>query len=181
MNLGKQAADLCSSSLTQLFVAAYFADGRWQDYVQSLRELYRRRRDVMLDALAEHFPRGGDVDAARRAACSSGRRCPTTSTRPTCWRGRCATTSRSCPGRAAFLDGRGGSSMRLNFSGVDEDDDPRGRAAHRRGRRASRSSSTGRSPARRAGAAAPRPPSRRGRLADVLELPRASSAARRRG
>src|SRR5881409_3773966 len=24
------------------------------------------------------------------------------------------------PGRAAFLDGRGGSSMRLNFSGVDE-------------------------------------------------------------
>ena len=26
------------------------------------------------------------------------------------------------PGRAAFVDGRGGSSMRLNFSGVDEDD-----------------------------------------------------------
>jgi 2-aminoadipate transaminase len=26
------------------------------------------------------------------------------------------------PGRAAYLDGRGGSSMRLNFSGVDEDD-----------------------------------------------------------
>jgi 2-aminoadipate transaminase len=26
------------------------------------------------------------------------------------------------PGRAAFLDGRGGSEMRLNFSGVHEDD-----------------------------------------------------------
>jgi len=26
------------------------------------------------------------------------------------------------PGRAAYLDGRGGSSMRLNFSGVGEDD-----------------------------------------------------------
>jgi 2-aminoadipate transaminase len=26
------------------------------------------------------------------------------------------------PGRAAFLDGRGGSAMRLNFSGVSEDD-----------------------------------------------------------
>ena len=25
------------------------------------------------------------------------------------------------PGRAAYLDGRGGSEMRLNFSGVDED------------------------------------------------------------
>ena len=32
----------------------------------------------------------------RRAACSSGRRCPTTSTRPTCWRARCSPTSRSC-------------------------------------------------------------------------------------
>ena len=68
-------------------------------YLGTLTELYRRRRDTMLDALAEHFPRRGDVDAAARAGCSSGRRCPTTSTRPTCWRGRCARrTSRSCPG-----------------------------------------------------------------------------------
>ena len=41
--------------------------------------------------------RRGDVDDARRAACSSGRSCPTTSTRPTCWPVRCASTSRSCP------------------------------------------------------------------------------------
>ena len=39
----------------------------------------------------------GDVDAARAAACSSGRGCRTTSTPPTCWRGRCARTSPSCP------------------------------------------------------------------------------------
>ena len=56
------------------------------------------------------------------------------STRPTCSRARCARTSRSCPGRAAYLDGRGGSSMRLNFSGVGEDDDPRGHPADRQGR-----------------------------------------------
>src|SRR3954470_20219525 len=56
MNLGKQASDLCSSSLSQLFVAAYFAEGRWAGYVASLRDLYRRRRDTMLDALAEHLP-----------------------------------------------------------------------------------------------------------------------------
>ena len=43
------------------------------------------------------LPARGDVDAARRAGCSSGRRCPTTSTRPTCWPARCARTSRSCP------------------------------------------------------------------------------------
>ena len=39
------------------------------------------------------------------------------------------------PGRAAYLDGRGGSSMRLNFSGVGRGGDPRGRAADRQGRR----------------------------------------------
>src|SRR5437588_4597384 len=57
MNLGKQAADLCSSSISQYFVSAYFDSGPWENYVRSLIEIYRRRRDVMLDALAEHFPR----------------------------------------------------------------------------------------------------------------------------
>jgi hypothetical protein len=46
MNLGKQASDLCSSSLSQLFVATYFAEGGWEDYIASLRDLYRRRRDA---------------------------------------------------------------------------------------------------------------------------------------
>src|SRR5579862_79654 len=54
--LGKQSADLCSSSLTQHFVAAYFRTGDWRAYVGSLRGLYRRRRDVILDALAEQLP-----------------------------------------------------------------------------------------------------------------------------
>ena len=56
INLGKQAADLCSSTLSQLMVQAYFEHGRWRDYVESLTDIYRARRDTMLDALAEHFP-----------------------------------------------------------------------------------------------------------------------------
>src|SRR3954468_10084829 len=56
MNMGKQGADLCSSSLTQAFVAQYFAEGRWESYMGSLKDLYRGRRDTMLGALAEHFP-----------------------------------------------------------------------------------------------------------------------------
>ena len=42
-------------------VSAYFDAGPWQDYVRSLIEIYRRRRDVMLDSLAEAFPR--DLEA----------------------------------------------------------------------------------------------------------------------
>ena len=36
MNVGKQGVDLCSSSMTQCFVAAYFEETRWQDYLGSL-------------------------------------------------------------------------------------------------------------------------------------------------
>ena len=56
MNLGKQASDLCSSSLTQHFVAGFFADGDWRRYLHDLKGLYRRRRDVMLAALEEFLP-----------------------------------------------------------------------------------------------------------------------------
>src|SRR5881227_1474482 len=34
MNLGKQSADLCSSAMTQHFVAAYFESGHWDDYLR---------------------------------------------------------------------------------------------------------------------------------------------------
>ena len=121
MNLGKQGVDLCSSSMTQLFVAEYFAHGRWMDYVGSLRDLYRRRRDAMLDALAEHFPREAEwtypqggmflwatlpdyIDTTDLLARALGEKVA------------------FVPGRAAYVDGRGGSSMRLNFSGSGEDD-----------------------------------------------------------
>src|SRR4051812_49969865 len=56
INMGKQAADLCSSTLSQLMVTAYFEQGRWRDYIEMVSERYRARRDTMLDALAEHFP-----------------------------------------------------------------------------------------------------------------------------
>ena len=56
--LGKQAADLCSSPLNQLFVHGFVAGGAWRDYVYGLRRLYRSRRDAMLAALADEFPEG---------------------------------------------------------------------------------------------------------------------------
>ncbi|HEV2786086.1 MAG TPA: PLP-dependent aminotransferase family protein, partial [Solirubrobacteraceae bacterium] len=49
MNLGKQGTDLCSSSLAQAFVAAYFAHADWRAYLESLIAVYRRRRDVLLE------------------------------------------------------------------------------------------------------------------------------------
>jgi 2-aminoadipate transaminase len=121
MNLGKQGVDLCSSSMTQLFVAEYFREGRWTDYVASLRELYRRRRDAMLDALAEHFPRETEWTYPQGGMflwATLPDYIDTTDLLARALQEKVAFV----PGRAAYLDGRGGSSMRLNFSGVGEDD-----------------------------------------------------------
>ena len=120
MNLGKQASDLCSSSISQYFVSAYFDSGPWENYVRSLIEIYRRRRDVMLDALAEDFPREAEwthPEGGLFIWATLPDYIDTTDLLARALEDHVAFV----PGRAAFVDGRGGSSMRLNFSGVDED------------------------------------------------------------
>jgi 2-aminoadipate transaminase len=120
MNIGKQSADLCSSSITQYFVSAYFDSGPWEDYVRSLIEIYRRRRDVMLDALAEHFPREAEWTHPEGGLFIWATLPDYIDTTDLLARALDEHVA-FVPGRAAFLDGRGGSSMRLNFSGVGED------------------------------------------------------------
>jgi 2-aminoadipate transaminase len=120
MNIGKQASDLCSSSISQYFVSAYFESGPWEDYVRSLIEIYRRRRDVMLDALAEHFPREAEWTHPEGGLFIWATLPDYIDTTDLLARALDEHVA-FVPGRAAFLDGRGGSSMRLNFSGVDED------------------------------------------------------------
>src|SRR6188472_3555415 len=53
--LGKQAADLCTSTLTQYFVGEFFGEGRWREYVADVARIYAGR-DAMLEALARFFP-----------------------------------------------------------------------------------------------------------------------------
>jgi 2-aminoadipate transaminase len=121
MSLGKQASDLCSSSLSQMLVAAYFAEGRWEDYVASLRDLYRRRRDTMLDALAEQLPPEAAWTRPAGGLFIWATLPDYIDTTDLLARGLSRNVA-FVPGRAAYLDGRGASSMRLNFSGVDERD-----------------------------------------------------------
>ena len=120
MQLGKQAADLCSSSISQYFVSAYFDAGPWDDYVRSLLEIYRRRRDVMLDSLAEHFPREAEWTHPQGGLfiwATMPDYIDTTDLLARALQEQVAFV----PGRAAYMDGRGSACMRLNFSGVGED------------------------------------------------------------
>jgi 2-aminoadipate transaminase len=120
LNLGKQAADLCSSPLSQHFVVAYFANRDWRAYLGTLIELYRHRRDTMLEALEEHFPHEATWTRPRGGLfvwATMPDYIDTTDLLARALRDDVAFV----PGRAAYLDGRGGSEMRLNFSGVGDD------------------------------------------------------------
>ncbi len=120
--LGKQASDLCTSTLTQHFVREYFAEKRWREYVASLVEIYRERRDTMVAALAEHFPaqatwtepEGGlFIWATLPEFIDTGDLLAKALREDVAF----------VPGQAAFVEeGRGRSSMRLNFSGVNSDE-----------------------------------------------------------
>jgi 2-aminoadipate transaminase len=181
MNIGKQAADLCSSSMTQHFVAAYFDDGRWQEYVRSLAEIYRRRRDTMLDALAEHLPPEAEWTHPAGGLFVWATLPDYIDTTDLLARALQENVA-FVPGRAAFLDGRGGSSMRLNFSGVSQDDIREG--VRRIGKIVREQVGLygtligGQAPSGQA-PAAPDPPEPDPRLADVLELPERRRARRK--
>jgi 2-aminoadipate transaminase len=111
MQIGKAASDLCSSSISQHFVSAYFASGPWEDYVRSLVEIYRRRRDVMLDALAEHFPREAEWTRPQGGLfiwATLPDYIDTTDLLARALREQVAFV----PGRAAYVDGRGAASVR---------------------------------------------------------------------
>src|SRR3954452_13880051 len=119
--LGKQATDLCTSTLAQYFVREYFAERRWQRYIDDLIEIYRRRRDVMVEALRNNFPaeatwtepEGGlfiwatlpdYIDTSDLLAKALRADVP------------------FVPGEAAYVALRGCHALRLNFSGVTEEE-----------------------------------------------------------
>jgi 2-aminoadipate transaminase len=122
INLGKQAADLCTSSLTQQVVEHYFAEGAWRLYVRDLCTLYRRRRDAMLDALAEFFPPEAEWTQPGGGLFIWATLPDFIDTEDLLAKALQEENVAFVPGSAAYVDGRGGSSMRLNFSAASDEE-----------------------------------------------------------
>lgn len=116
----KEAADLCSGMLDQSIVAAFVVAGELPAQIERVRAFYRARREVLLDALKEHFTKhavwtdakGGlftfltlraDVDTgeAIRRAIGEG--------------------VAYVPGAPFFVDGSGRNTMRLTFAKEPDD------------------------------------------------------------
>ena len=54
--IASESSILCPSNFTQLTISNYLADQPWRDQIASFCELYKVRRDAMLESLDEHFP-----------------------------------------------------------------------------------------------------------------------------
>ena len=118
--LAKEAADLCGSSFTMLVTERYFAGERWRRNLTAFVDIYRERRDAMVEALDEHFPADASwthpaggfyvwatlprwVDAQAMLAAAVEHRVA------------------YVPGTAFYPDGRGTNQMRLAFCHPPED------------------------------------------------------------
>ncbi|WP_243719075.1 PLP-dependent aminotransferase family protein [Actinomadura sp. 7K534] len=56
--LAAESAILCPSNFSQLAVREYLATQPWREQIKDFRELYRARRDAMLDSLEQLMPDG---------------------------------------------------------------------------------------------------------------------------
>jgi DNA-binding transcriptional MocR family regulator len=54
--IASESSILCPSNFTQLTISSYLADQPWRDQIASFCELYKVRRDAMLESLEQHFP-----------------------------------------------------------------------------------------------------------------------------
>ncbi len=56
--VGKQTTDVCSNNLAQRAVYEFIESGRFYEHIKDIVSEYRPKRDLMLKAMDESFPRG---------------------------------------------------------------------------------------------------------------------------
>ena len=54
--IASESSILCPSNFTQLAISSYLAEQPWRDQISSFCDLYKVRRDAMLESLDEYFP-----------------------------------------------------------------------------------------------------------------------------
>jgi 2-aminoadipate transaminase len=58
LTLASESSILCPSNFSQLAISTYLHEQPWQEQIVAFRDLYRERRDAMLDALEQQMPAG---------------------------------------------------------------------------------------------------------------------------
>ncbi len=57
-SIAKQSADLCSTTFSQFIAYEFLKRGYFEPHIEKIKAMYKRKRDIMLAAMDEHFPEG---------------------------------------------------------------------------------------------------------------------------
>jgi DNA-binding transcriptional MocR family regulator len=112
--LAHESATLCPPSFSQMAVSAYLRHHDWQGQIKQMREMYRERRDAMIQALEDFMPPACTWNSPRGGFFVWVTLPPGIDAKAMLPR---AVTARVAyvPGTAFFADGFGAGSMRLSF------------------------------------------------------------------
>jgi 2-aminoadipate transaminase len=121
MAILKQATDLCTSILSQLIAYEYCKLGKLEENIKSNIQIYKKKRDVMLNALDKYFPQevtwtkpqgGFFVVATLPEYIDTGEM----------FKEAIEENVAYVPGAPFFADGKGKNTMRLSFCYPSEED-----------------------------------------------------------
>jgi len=118
--LTKQSMDLCSNVFTQHVAYEYISGGYLDRQVEQIKKLYRHKRDVMIKALEEYFPKGAKWTVPHGGMFLWVTLPKHINTR-LMFKRAVAKKVAYVVGDAFYSDGSNYNSMRLNFSYSDDD------------------------------------------------------------
>jgi len=120
MVIAKQSMDLCTPTFTQVIGMHYIENGYLHNRVNKIVDMYRRKRDIMLDAMEEYFPSGCKWTKPRGGMflwVELPHHINTVEMVEDAIKEKVAYVH----GRAFHVDGGGTNSMRLNFTNPDDE------------------------------------------------------------
>ncbi len=115
MIIAKQSVDLCTPTFTQSIAYRFIRDGYMDRHIPRIIEMYRRKRDIMLDALEQYFPEGCKWTHPH-GGMFLWATLPEHIDTKEMFNDALKEKVAYVHGRAFYVDGGGSNSMRLNFS-----------------------------------------------------------------
>jgi DNA-binding transcriptional MocR family regulator len=112
--IASESSILCPSNFAQMSISSYLANQPWRDQIASFVELYRARRDAMLETLDAHFPKSATWTRPQGGFYVWVTLPPEIDTKAMMPKAIVAKVA-YVPGTAFYADGLGSWSMRLSY------------------------------------------------------------------
>jgi 2-aminoadipate transaminase len=112
--IASESSILCPSNFSQMAISSYLADQPWRDQISTFCNLYKARRDAMLESLDAHFPKSANWTRPQGGFYVWVTLPPEIDTKALMPKAIVAKVA-YVPGTAFYADGLGSWSMRLSY------------------------------------------------------------------